>query len=43
MLRDIPRFVGTDGKNYTLKEDELAFLPHAIARALAARKLAEID
>lgn len=42
MLRDVPQFIGTDGKNYMLKQDEEALVPDAIANVLCERKLADL-
>ena len=40
ILRDIPTFIATDGRNYTLNAQELAVLPVVNARALIKRKVA---
>jgi DNA replication factor GINS len=40
MLKDIPTFIATDGRNYTLNAQELAVIPVVNARALIKRKVA---
>lgn len=40
ILKDIPTFIATDGRNYTLNAQELAVIPVVNARALIKRKVA---
>ena len=40
ILKDIPTFIATDGRNYTLNAQELAVIPIVNARALIKRKVA---
>ena len=40
IFKDIPTFIATDGRNYTLNAQELAVLPVVNARALIKRKVA---
>lgn len=40
LLKDIPTFVGADGRNYTLAKEDVAVLPTVNAKALINRKAA---
>jgi DNA replication factor GINS len=40
LLRDIPTFVGVDGRNYTLAKEDIAVLSTVNAKALINRKAA---
>lgn len=40
LLRDIPTFVGVDGRNYTLAKEDIAVLSAVNAKALINRKVA---
>jgi len=40
LLKDIPTFVGADGRNYTLAKEDVAVLPALNARALISRNAA---
>lgn len=40
ILKDIPTFIATDGRNYTLNAQELAVIPVVNAKALIKRKVA---
>jgi hypothetical protein len=40
MLDDVPKFMGTDGKNYTLRKSDAVLVPDDIAKVLCDRKLA---
>ena len=41
MLKDVPQFVGTDLKKYTLKKEDVLSLPTDVATVLIQRKAAE--
>jgi DNA replication factor GINS len=40
ILKDLPIFIGTDGRNYTLSSQDVAVLPKVNAKALVKRKVA---
>ncbi|KPQ45006.1 MAG: hypothetical protein MPEBLZ_00391, partial [Candidatus Methanoperedens nitroreducens] len=40
LLKDIPTFVGVDGRNYTLAKEDVAVLSTVNAKALINRKAA---
>ncbi|MDL5502578.1 MAG: hypothetical protein QSU88_05115, partial [Candidatus Methanoperedens sp.] len=40
LLKDIPTFVGVDGRNYTLAKEDVAVLSTVNAKALVNRKAA---
>lgn len=40
ILKNIPSFVGFDGRNYTLKEEDIVTLPEDDAEALSKKKFA---
>jgi len=40
VLKDIPTFMGTDGRSYRLSEEDVVVLPKANAKALCDRRVA---
>ncbi|MDI6889056.1 MAG: hypothetical protein QMC78_05165 [Methanocellales archaeon] len=42
VLKDIPTFMGTDGRSYQLSEEDVVVLPKANAKALCDRRVAVI-